>query len=100
MNSAHRSVFTIILALGFLSLVPVAAYADLVAGKVTPVPTNKKFSVKNLQGKVVKKSVTTDAKGNFEVTLRPGMYKAISDKGSATFRSSNRPLLGQVIKLK
>ena len=83
-----------------LSCLPVIAYADLVSGKVNPVPSSKSFSIKNSQGKVVKSSVSTDAQGNFQVTLRPGVYSAISDKGTATIQSSNRPLVGQTINFK
>ena len=83
-----------------LSCLPVIAYGDLVSGKVKPVPSSQSFSIKNSQGKVVKISVITDAQGNFQVTLRPGVYSAISDKGSATIQSSKRPLLRQVVNFK
>lgn len=83
----------------FISL-PIIAYADLVSGKVTPVPSSRSFSIKDTHGNIVKNSVTTDAGGNFQVTLMPGVYSANSDKGTATIQSSNRPLVGQIVNFK
>ena len=101
MIGIRRPVYTIIIVFGLFSWMPVIAYGDLVAGKVNPVPASKTFKIKDSQGQFVKSSVRTDAQGNFEVTLRPGVYTAISDdESTATIRSSNRPLLGQVINFR
>jgi hypothetical protein len=89
--------YIIILVIGFTSGMPIIANADLVVGKVHPVPASHQFRVVNSQDQVVKETVRTDAQGNFEVTLPPGVYSAIADEGKASIRSSNRPLVGQSI---
>ncbi len=85
---------------GLFILVPVIAYGGLVKGKAKGVPANSSFSIKDSSGKEIKKSVKIDAQGNFSVTLRPGVYTAVSGQRKATIRSSNQPLTGQVLNFK
>ena len=98
MFGIRRSAFTVLS--GLFILVPVLAYGGLVKGKVTGVSANTSFSIKNSNGEVIKKSVSIDAQSNFAVTLRPGVYTAVSGQLSATIRSSKQPLSGQVLNFK
>ena len=98
MFGIRRSAFTVLF--GLFILAPVFAYGGLVKGTVTGVPANTSFSIKDSSGKVIKKSVSIDAQRNFAVTLRPGVYTAVSDQRSASIRSSNQPLTGQVLNFK
>jgi hypothetical protein len=94
-----KSVYPIIIVFALTSWIPSIVYGDIVTGKVNPVPSNHQFIIVTIDsdGNAKEKTVTTDLKGNFEVTLPPGVYTAKSDARQATIRSSNRPLLGQVI---
>ena len=95
MFGIRRSAVTVLFVL--FVLVPVFAYGGLVKGRVTGVPANSSFSITDSSGKVIKKSVSIDAQSNFAVTLRPGVYTAVSGQRNATIRSSNQPLTGQVL---
>lgn len=98
MFSIRRPAFTVLL--GLLILVPVFAYGGLVKGRATGVPANTSFSIEDSSGKEIKESVSIDAQNNFAVTLRPGVYTAVSGSLRATIRSSNQPLTGQVLNFK
>ena len=98
MFGIRRPAFTALF--GLFILVPVFAYGGLVKGRVTGVSANTSFSIEDSSGKVIKKSVSIDAQRNFAVTLRPGVYTAESGQYSATIRSSNQPLTGQVLNFK
>lgn len=98
MFGIRRPAFTVLF--GLLILAPGFAYGGLVKGRVTGVPANTSFSIKDSSGKEIKRSVSIDAQRNFAVTLRPGVYTAVSGQLSATIRSSNQPLSGQVLNFR
>jgi hypothetical protein len=97
-----KVVYPIIFVFALVSWIPTIVYGDVVTGTINPVPSNHEFKIiiTDSNGNKIEKPVSTDSHGYFEVTLRPGVYAAISDGKQATIRSSNRPLLGQVINFK
>jgi len=72
-------------------------YADRVSGKVSPVPDDGSFTIKDSTGREVK-TVKVSKSGYFQVFLHPGLYNAESSDGSATIRSESVPLTNQTIE--
>ena len=87
----------LIAAICLFGLVPVTGSADLVTGRVTGIPANSTFVI---EGNNLKRIVSTDAQGNYQVYLEPGVYTAKFDNKKATIRGSSKAHFVQNIHFK